>query len=73
MLFAGQYESPGHFPNLIHNYCQCQEVSRDAFVISADKLVYGLNAKTDLGIYIPGFPTTRHLTFQVRQWTLVLY
>jgi 5'-3' exoribonuclease 1 len=64
----GQLEAPAHFSTIVHNHAQCQELSRDAFVVQPSKLIKGRHPKSTLDRYIPGFPSTRHLLFTVSQF-----
>lgn len=63
--FLGQRDAPAYFPPILHNHCQCTELTRDAFVIPADRLVKGLHPKYNPECYIPGFPSIRHLPLKV--------
>ncbi|XP_022244143.1 5'-3' exoribonuclease 1-like, partial [Limulus polyphemus] len=63
----GTYPSslPARFPDIHDNHAHCQEVHEDTFHLPANKIKKGLCDGVKLDVYIPGFPTFRHIEHKV--------
>lgn len=61
----GKYKAPEYFPDVGVNHADCQQLSVEDIKVPVEKLVKGLHPKAMLDVYFPGFPTFKHLKYEV--------
>ncbi|XP_032782787.2 5'-3' exoribonuclease 1 isoform X1 [Daphnia magna] len=59
----GECKAPAYFPPIAHNHALCKEITRDAFVMPPERLVKALHPRFNPDRFIPGFPSTKNLSF----------
>lgn len=59
------YEAPEYFPTVQPNYAICQELTIEEIRVPQEKLIKGAYPGVKQDIYFPGFPTMKHLKYEV--------
>lgn len=64
----GQFESPGYFPSITSSHAACQRICIKDIQVPKDKLIKGAYPGAKFDVYYPGFPTLKHLEYEVNKF-----
>lgn len=61
----GPYKAPDYYPTIQLNYAKLTPLTIEDIRVPVEKLVKGLCPGAINDVYYPGFPTMKHLKYQV--------